>query len=66
MNIAQLSHLREVQCDTQEMLYQLSYKPRNDLSIYKTAELESKIHQGGNYQDFLKWGVIFRSLSYND
>ena len=27
----------------------------------------NKMHQGGNYQDFLKWGeVVFRSFSYNN
>ena len=29
----------------------------------------NEMHQGGNYQDFLKWkggGGIFRSLSYNN
>ena len=59
MNIAQLSHLREEQCYIQEMLYHLSYKPRNDLSIYKTAELESKIHQGGKLSKFLKMWSYF-------
>ena len=26
----------------------------------------NKMHQGENYQDLLKWGVVFRSFSYNN
>ena len=26
----------------------------------------NKMHEGKNYQDFLKWEVVFRSFSYNN
>ena len=26
----------------------------------------NKMHQEENYQDFLKWGVVFRTFSYNN
>ena len=29
-------------------------------------EGSNKMHPGENYQDFLKWGIVFRSFSYNN
>ena len=29
-------------------------------------EGSNKMHHGENYQDFLKWGIVFRSFSYNN
>ena len=62
-----------VPCDFHEISQNSYFEEHLGLSVWTVAfktiggKGSNKIHQGENYQDFLKWGEgVFRSFSYNN